>query len=150
MNLSSTYAQATYGQCSYAAFGASIYVPPAAIIPPTARTFNPSDCGPITIHLTPPETIDYAFDWTMPAANSDDQAAQYQLETDEIITSSIWIANGIDILFPASSIQNSGTLTVVWLSGGIAGNSYIVTNTVTTSLGRIYTASFNVVVGNFN
>jgi hypothetical protein len=129
-------------------YSALFFATSSTQLPPASRTFNPSDCGPVTIYITPQETIDYAFDWTEPYDDSDDQASQYQLATGETIAVSLWAADGIEVT--PSSIQNDNTLTTVWLSGGEAGNNYIVTNQVTTSAGRIYTASFNVVVANFN
>jgi hypothetical protein len=69
----------------------------------------------------PNSTLDFGIDWTL-WLNGD------------VITASSWI-------LPAGITKTTDTfsavLTMVWLSGGTARNSYQVTNTITTAAGRI-------------
>ncbi len=76
----------------------------------------------------PDATKDYAVDWTL------------LLATDETITASAWAVDDPDLVIEsASPLAPSILLGVctVWLSGGVAGSTYKVTNTITTSRGMI-------------
>lgn len=88
-------------------------------------------CKTQTFRKDPDATLDYGFDW------SDWLAAG------ETIADSDW-----DI--PAEIInedEETGTdATKVWLSGGTAGTSYTITNTITTSAGRIDERSMLIIV----
>ena len=77
------------------------------------------------------QVVDYTFDWTK------------RLACNETIVTSVWSAssNNVDVNAAAAQISNSGLLTTVWMSGTVAGG-YIITNTVTTSLGQIMEMSF--------
>jgi hypothetical protein len=69
----------------------------------------------------PDAVLDYKMDW-----------ADWLNSTDTIIASS-WVAGtGLTV----DSNTNSGTYTTVWLSGGTAGSTYLVTNSIETSEGR--------------
>lgn len=69
----------------------------------------------------PDAVLDYCIDWSS------------WLATGESINASTWtVTAGIT----ADSDDNSNTDTVVWLSGGIAGNAYEATNHIVTSAGR--------------
>ena len=67
----------------------------------------------------PVALLDYSFDWSL------------WLKTDTIATAN-WTSNGL----VQSSTSISGTITTIWLSGGIAGERYIVTCRITTAGGR--------------
>ncbi len=65
------------------------------------------------------DQLDWGFDWV----------AKGWLDTGELIVSSSWSAStGITIL----TSSNTTTTTTIWLSGGTAGETYVLTNTVTT------------------
>jgi len=76
----------------------------------------------------PSDNLDYTFDWTD------------WLAGDTIATSSWTAAAGLTEGVNA----NTTTTATVWLSGGTAGVSYVVTNTVTTAGGRTASRSFYV------
>jgi len=86
-----------------------------------------------TLRKDPSAVLDYSLDW------SD------WLESDEVISASVWtVATGII----EDSRTFGDTATIIWLSGGTAGKSYIVANKVTTSGGRTDERSFEIVVEN--
>jgi len=68
----------------------------------------------------PDSTIDYGCDWSSWLAES------------ENISASSWLVSGLD----TSGEVNNGVITGVTLSGGTVGESYQLTNRVTTSFGR--------------
>ena len=80
-------------------------------------------------YKTPPEIKDYSIDWSAVLSS-------------ETIVSSTWDAGGLDLMVnnPIPTIANN--LTTVWLSAGTCGNSYLVTNTITTTGGREFQESF--------
>jgi len=67
---------------------------------------------------SPEAELDYSFDWTD------------WLTAGEVIASSDWIIPS-GLIEEASS--STGQLTVVWLSGGTFGETYTVTNRITTN-----------------
>lgn len=72
----------------------------------------------------PDAVKDYAIDWSA------------ILATGETILTSTWTVNSVDLekeSSPASLI--SGAICTVWLSGGVAGATYRITNHITTSRG---------------
>jgi hypothetical protein len=72
----------------------------------------------------PAAELDYGFDW----------ATDGWLATGETVTTSTWtVAAG---LVQAASGISAGKVTTVWLSGGVAGTDYTVTNRIVTSGGR--------------
>ncbi|GAA2071721.1 phage fiber-tail adaptor protein [Williamsia deligens] len=86
----------------------------------------------------PGDVLDYPMDWTR--FLKDDAG---QLDT---ITLSAWsVTGGPSLTTSLSSILNP-TTTVVWLSGGIAGTTYTVTNRIVTAGGRTAERSITIVV----
>ncbi len=79
----------------------------------------------------PDEKKDYGFDWKRNLADG------------ETISVSAW---AIPVGLTEVSSQISDTMTVVWLSGGSDGTTYSCTNRVTTSEGRIWERSLDIVV----
>lgn len=69
---------------------------------------------------TPREVLDYGLDWTS------------WLDGDTIAASE-W---SVPIDLEAGESNFSGTETVIWLSGGLGGRDYTVTNRITTTAGR--------------
>lgn len=70
----------------------------------------------------PNATLDFACDWSA------------WLQEDETIVTSEWLPpDGIT----AATESVTGGKAIVWLSGGTVGESYQVTNRITTSAGRI-------------
>jgi hypothetical protein len=66
------------------------------------------------------EVLDYTFDWL----------TKEWLESDETIATSSWVASdGITV----DTDTNTTTTTTVWVSGGTSGQTYKLTNTITTS-----------------
>lgn len=79
----------------------------------------------------PGEVKDYAVDWAAHLAAS------------ETITTSTWVvATGIT----EGTKSATTTKATIWLSGGIAGGEYRVTNHVVTNQGREFERSFTVSV----
>jgi hypothetical protein len=68
----------------------------------------------------PAETIDYSIDWTG------------RLATAETISGSSWSAPGLTVV----STSYLSAISTVWVSGGSAGTTYDLVNTITTSGGR--------------
>lgn len=79
-----------------------------------------------TYYKDPDAVLDYSFDWSN------------WLADDSIDTSSWSVPSGVVKV----SSSNSGSLTTVWLSGGKAGESYLITNHIVTSAGREDDRSF--------
>jgi len=71
----------------------------------------------------PSARLDYTVDWSA------------ELGTDTIATSTWVVADGLT----ASAQSNTTTTASVFVSGGTAGVSYILANTITTAGGRIDT-----------
>lgn len=77
----------------------------------------------------PQSTLDYEIDWANGGAN-DGSATDYGWLQGDTIKTSTWAATtGITVV----SSSMTTTKTIVWLSGGTAGSSYEVTNTITTN-----------------
>lgn len=68
----------------------------------------------------PQATLDYTVDWSA------------WLGTDTIATST-WV---LDAGITQTNASLSGALATVWVSGGSVGNTYSVTNRITTAAGR--------------
>lgn len=65
------------------------------------------------------DTLDYVFDWV----------TYNWLDTGELITGSVWSAStGITVV----TSSNTTTTTTIWVSGGTVGETYVLTNTITT------------------
>ena len=89
----------------------------------------------------PDALLDYGFNFGIDA---DHPEKLPWLATGETITDSVWtvpagLTRGID--------SASATITLIWLSGGTAGVSYLVSNKITTSAGRVDERSFLILVG---
>ena len=82
----------------------------------------------MTTFLKDPDAVlDYSVDWSK------------WLAGDQIGTSA-WSVS--DLALEATDESNTTTRTTVWLSGGTVGQSYTVTNCITTSGGRTDERSF--------
>ena len=79
----------------------------------------------------PDSVLDYKIDWTD------------WLDTDTIATSS-WVTDDAGITIDSDS--ETTTETTVWLSSGVAGSSYILTNTITTAVPRTAERSITIYV----
>lgn len=71
------------------------------------------------VRKVPNAVLDYGFDWSQ------------WLQTGESIVTSSWVSSDPAITIDSNYITN-GTVTVVWLSGGVASKKYFLTNTITT------------------
>ena len=81
----------------------------------------------------PDDVLDYAFDWSS------------WLATNETISTSTWILSpGIT----QNSATNTNTVATVWLSSGVAGTPYSVTNRVVTNQGRTVDRTMTIRVTN--
>jgi hypothetical protein len=80
-----------------------------------------------TFTKDPDAVLDYSVDWSKWLAG--DQ-----------ITTSIWSVD--DPAIEVADDSNTSTRATVWLSGGVASESYTVTNRITTSGGRTDDRSF--------
>lgn len=65
-------------------------------------------------------TLDYSFDW----------GGKGWLKVGEVITTSLWT---VPIGLTLVSQQNTGSITTVFVSGGVEGKVYEVKNTITTN-----------------
>ena len=82
---------------------------------------------------SPASNLDYGFDW----------ASGGWLASGETITASVWI---LDIDLSKSNEQVVGGITSAFISGGVVGKVYTITNTITTSFGKIDSRSFRLSV----
>jgi hypothetical protein len=84
----------------------------------------------------PNEVKDYDLIWTS------------ELAGDTIVTSVWTLAAGSALTINSSSYQTSSTssITKVWLSGGIIGQVYTLTNTITTAVGRTEDAVVQILI----
>jgi hypothetical protein len=82
----------------------------------------------MTFVKDPNAVLDYAVDWSR------------WLAGDEIATSDWTVPSGLTKL----SHSKTTTKATVWLSGGTAGQSYTVTNRITTTGGRTEERSFTI------
>jgi len=78
----------------------------------------------------PNDVLDYNIDWS-------------QFLGDDTISSSSWtVPAGIDKV----TDSKTDTVTTIWLSGGVAGQTYLITNRIITAGARIKDKSFSVYV----
>jgi hypothetical protein len=96
----------------------------------TATTFNLDAGGKWVEHLAGSE-LDYTLDW------SD------SLDGNDVIAASEWVA---DAGLVANQASHTESTTTAWLSGGIGGRWYRVSNKVTTGSGRVHVRGFRVLV----
>ena len=82
-----------------------------------------------TFTKDPDAVLDYSIDWSKWLAGD-------QIQTSE------WIVS--DPAIQAANESNTATRATVWLSGGAAGQSYTITNRITTSGGRTDDRSFTI------
>jgi len=64
--------------------------------------------------------LDYGFDWSL------------WLDTGETVATSSWAVSGLT----SSDASNTGTVTAVFVEGGVVGQTYSLTNNIVTSVGR--------------
>ena len=81
----------------------------------------------------PDEILDYDIDWTAGLLSADEIDAGSTSPADTIVTSTFTLPAGS---LTASSTSNSTTHTKIWLSGGVLGITYQITNEITTAAGR--------------
>jgi hypothetical protein len=81
----------------------------------------------------PEAVLDYGFDWAAWLG-------------DDTITDSEWATSDEDLVQDSDSFTD--TTTTIWLSGGVAGQDYQVTNTIVTTAGRMDERSLTVRVRN--
>lgn len=81
----------------------------------------------------PNARLDFAIDWSA------------VLPQDDSITSSIWLAPD-DLATDTPSIN--GRTTTVWITGGVAGRTYAVTNRIVTDDGRVDDRTLRITVAN--
>lgn len=82
----------------------------------------------------PDAIIDFGFRWDR------------WLQTGETVATSGWVASSgltVEASPPPTTIVDD-TVTKVWVSGGVAGTNYLLTNTITTSDGRTDERSFRI------
>lgn len=82
-----------------------------------------------TMRKRPDDTLDY------------DVSFERWLSAGDDLTDATATADSIDLT--VNSVSLSGSVAKVWLSAGLAGNSYQITVTATTSQGRIKEVTFN-------
>jgi hypothetical protein len=87
----------------------------------------------VSMTKDPNARLDFAVDWSawLPSGDS--------------ITSSLWLAPE-DLATDTPSIN--GATTIVWISGGVAGRTYQVTNRVTTAAGRVDDRTLRITITN--
>lgn len=88
--------------------------------------------SPRLISKTPSETFDGTINWATRGLGAD------------TISSSSWSVSpaGITILSGGQAPSFTNTTTTAWFSGGTAGVTYTVTNTITTAGGRTLQESY--------
>lgn len=82
----------------------------------------------MTFSKDPNAVLDYSIDWTR------------WLAGDQVAASEWIIPSGLTKM----ADSKTSTSATVWLSGGTAGQSYIVTNRITTAAGRTEDRSFTI------
>jgi hypothetical protein len=84
---------------------------------------------------TPDEIKDYSLDWSK------------DIGTDIIASGgSTWNISPASATLTQSSVATSGTLTTVWISGGVLGQVYEVKNLIVTTGGRDLSKTFRLLV----
>ena len=82
----------------------------------------------------PAETLDYDIDWSQ------------RLLTGDTIVSSSWAAMASGSSLTINSNSFTTTLTKIWLSGGVLGQKYRLTNTVVTANGDTMVESVSILI----
>ena len=78
----------------------------------------------LSIQQTPIEVLDWTIDYVPRGLGTD------------TISTSAWASSSSDITITSPAPTNTSTTATVWVTGGIPGNIYKITNTVITSAGR--------------
>jgi hypothetical protein len=99
----------------------------------------------VIIPEDPTAVLDYTIDWDRKTVDA--PAGTGWLASAETITTSAWtVPTGISQAANPPAIINGGKATQIWLTGGTAGQSYVVANHITTSQGRQDQRTFTVYV----
>ena len=77
----------------------------------------------------PSENLDYSFNW------------RARVPVGDSIVGSTWVVDGTPNNIVLGASTYSTYTTTIWLSGGTVGNTYVLTNTITTLSGRVLTQS---------
>ncbi|MFY8163269.1 MAG: hypothetical protein ACOVKC_03430 [Brevundimonas sp.] len=96
-----------------------------------ATSFLTDDLG-FYILKDPVSILDYEIDW------------ETWLDVDTILTSNFTVEAGLT----KASQSLTATKGIVWLSGGTLGETYLVSNTITTAGGRTENREFRVLIAN--
>lgn len=88
----------------------------------------------MSIEQTPTELLDYTINW--PARG---------LPNGATISSQTLVASDVSVILSNQAIITSGTQTQFFLTGGVAGNIYQITNEITLSTGQKmdFTVNYN-------
>ena len=97
--------------------------PTNRILVPTLAAYLYTPPKPLLISQTPEEYLDYQLNWIIRG-----------LSPGETIVASSWAASSPDFVITNESFTT--TTTTAWVTEGIPGNYYAITNTVITSGGR--------------
>jgi len=90
-----------------------------------------------TCKKDPDARLDYGFDWDAAAP-----IGPWLADGETILTSTWDVPAGLTL----DAESNDDTQTIVWITGGTAGNSYTLTNRITTSAGRTDDRSIIIIV----
>lgn len=88
--------------------------------------------------------LDYGVDWSDWLGPLAASPSEQSLEAD-IITDSQWAAAPAGLTITGGAIGSDGRQTRAFIEGGTAGTVYAVTNSITTSLGRTESRTFNLI-----
>lgn len=89
----------------------------------------------------PDARLDYQIDWAAALQDADGNQIDF-------IVGSVWEVDDPDLVIEGAPFAPSftATTTLVWLSGGVAGANYQLTNRITTDDGRIDDRSIRIKV----
>lgn len=89
----------------------------------------------------PNAKLDYTFDWSAWMVSGDTiTASTFSIETISGDAAPLIVST------PAATFSASDSTATAWFTGGTAGNTYVVTNQITTSDGRIAENSIVIIV----
>ena len=86
----------------------------------------------------PAERQDYSIDW----------ATDGYLAVGETISVSTWSFPSGITQYSTPSVNGTGQITTIWLTGGTHGEEYLVANTITTTASRIAERSIKIICRN--
>jgi hypothetical protein len=101
-------------------------------------------CGSDPIkEQAPTSRLDYGFNWATAPLESGETLDVSTWEVDTVTDPPLVLDNP-GMLLPDGTVPNGpgATRTVIWISGGVAGQEYLVTNRVTTTRPRQDSRSF--------